>query len=158
MLTTPQARIDISKLRGKPAARYVQKVQELRARGCKAGGYRLTGYDSPWICCVHLYAQWRLLARFGDEQSIHILAVGEHRPSHREDIYRRVIALTGIDPPAAVARAKPPCCGKPFGIEHDSAGVDDYFESEGSLGLEPRLSEFLRGDREVEERIRRARR
>jgi hypothetical protein len=158
VLTTPEARRDIAGLRGKPAARFVQRVRELRAQGCKAGGYRLTGYNHPWICCVHLYAGWRLLARFGDDDQIHILTVGEHQRGHREDVYRKLIELTGMTVPDTDAeRTKPPCCGKPSEFVPHAGDVDEFIQTaktvfDDRIDLEP----FLSGDKEVEERIKRA--
>lgn len=143
LLATPQALESISELRGRARESYEQKIRQLAAQGCKACGYRLTGFGSPWVCCVHLYGQYRLIAAFGDDHRIVILLVGEHRRGHRSDVYRRIFELLDFQVPPDSPRTKPPCCGRPADIQVDEpADIDSFFTS--PLDLEARISRARR--------------
>lgn len=132
---TPQALRAIDSLRGKARESYEQKLRDLVARGCKACSYRLTGYDPPlWICCSHLYADYRLVAAFGNDKEIVILFVGRHRRGQRSDVYRQLIELLELSAPADGIRKKPPCCGKPSDIEvDDAADIETFLSSAEAL-------------------------
>jgi hypothetical protein len=44
---TPSADKSVRGLRGKPAAAWTRVEADLKAQGCRAGGYRLLGSDGP---------------------------------------------------------------------------------------------------------------
>lgn len=73
-------------------------------------GYRLTGqHPLPSLCVKHLYGTDRVVVAFrGDEAWV--LLVGPHASGDRAtDVYGRLYALLGFDPPRG-ERRKPPCC------------------------------------------------
>lgn len=107
---TPSADRAIRGLRGRTTKRYAQCEEELRAQGCKAGGYRLLGPELGTFssyCCRHLDGRWRVIATF-DRDEVLIVAVGEH---DGEVFYRQLASDLGVGSVGARREQKPPCCG-----------------------------------------------
>jgi len=81
----------------------------LRAEGCRAGGYRLLAADgtlSPF-CCVHLYADWRLITTY-EPARVMLIALGQHDGT---GFYQAAASDLGIGPVGQRRPNKPPCCG-----------------------------------------------
>lgn len=83
-------------------------IEEILARGCDAGGYRLAGALLDHVCCRHLYGDDRLLTAWRAEDHALVLLVGPHsgKPS---DVYAQLLAAVDKEVPAE-ERTKPPCC------------------------------------------------
>jgi hypothetical protein len=82
---------------------------ELKAQGCRAGGYRLLADDGSWSfhCCKHLYGRWRVISTF-EPEVVWIIAVGEHDGPR---FYRRLSEELGIAGVGRGREQKPDCCG-----------------------------------------------
>lgn len=76
---TPSADKAVREFRGKPAAAWIRLEADLKAQGCRAGGYRLLGSDGNWspYCCKHLYGRWRVITTFEPGIAM-VTTVGEH--------------------------------------------------------------------------------
>lgn len=90
----------VKALRGEAKKGFNRVVEELRHRGCEAGGIRMraqTGGDH-WVCERRFYSDWRMHLVFGDEENIVISWVGQH--SEDEDVHtegaRGISGLSGI--------------------------------------------------------------
>jgi hypothetical protein len=84
VLRTPQVRRAVEQLRRTQRARHEAARDELRGRGCLAGGYRLAsteGGDYP-LCARHLAYAWRMITAYLDDARIVILAVDRHTPEN----------------------------------------------------------------------------
>jgi hypothetical protein len=67
----PSADTAIRGLRGRVAAAWDRLEAELKAHGCRAGGYRLLADDDDggWscYCCKYLHRRWRAIGTFEPE-------------------------------------------------------------------------------------------
>jgi mRNA-degrading endonuclease RelE of RelBE toxin-antitoxin system len=138
---TPLAADGIDLLRGPVREAFDAKLREMKSRGCKACGYRLSGEIEERICCVHLRDAYRLLACFPDSASIVIVLVAEHDRSE-SDVYRLLAELLEI-PMSEAERTKPPCCDE----EGRPPFADDLLDRFESVSSDVR--------RELVKRIRR---
>ncbi len=82
---------------------------DLKAQGCRAGGYRLLGNDGNWspYCCKHLYGRWRVITTF-EPGIATVTAVGEH---DGPDFYTQLSHELGISGVGRGREQKPDCCG-----------------------------------------------
>lgn len=105
---TPSADAAIRELRGKPAQDWDRLKPELKAQGCRAGGYRLLGRDGSWssYCCKHLHGQWRVISTF-EPGIVWVIAVGEH---DGPQFYRLLSNDLGILGVGRGREQKPACC------------------------------------------------
>lgn len=65
-------------------ASYDAARDDLRGRGCEAGGYRMAaadGGDYP-LCGRHLAYDWRMFTTYPDEESVVIVAIDRHTEAH----------------------------------------------------------------------------
>jgi hypothetical protein len=117
VLRTRSAGHAVDRLDRTARRRYDSAVEELRGRGCAAGGYRLLGAsgENYPLCCRYFYGQWRMHLAFPNPETVVIVAVGEHtKQSNPHELLAEVF-------PSLSARGrrrsmKPPCCedsGKP---------------------------------------------
>lgn len=98
-------------LRGEAKKKFDRVVNELRQRGCEAGGIRMraeTGADHH-VCERRFYRDWRMHLVFGDEDDIVISWVGRH--TEDEDVHAEgAEAIQGL---SAIGRSRdrqPSCC------------------------------------------------
>ncbi|MDP9385534.1 MAG: hypothetical protein M3P50_09925 [Actinomycetota bacterium] len=87
--------------------------QDLAARGCEAGDYRLTGTGVDHLCCTHLKrvtGNWRVIFGFAAEYEIAILRIGRHDERRGRDVYEEIYGALGLGAPPGGPRTKPPCC------------------------------------------------
>jgi hypothetical protein len=100
-------------LHGKQRERVKEFFRDLKARGCGALGYRLTGNDPlQRICVKHLPGpgQLRIVVAFESVNRAWILLVGPHDSSDPGmDVYTALYRLVGVNPPVG-KRTKPSCC------------------------------------------------
>lgn len=82
----------------------------LRAEGCRAGGYRLLASDGTLslFCCLHLYADWRLISTY-EPGTVILVALGRHDDG---SFYRGLASQLGIGAVGQRRPNKPPCCGQ----------------------------------------------
>jgi hypothetical protein len=85
----------------------------LRARGCAALNYRLSGNDLlTKICVAHLAGSLRVVVAFSAHNFATILLVGPHNDGDPfMDVYLQLYELAGLAEPPVAERTKPPCCG-----------------------------------------------
>jgi hypothetical protein len=101
----------VKALRGEAKKRFDRVVEELRHRGCEAGGIRMrtdTGADHR-VCERRFYAACRMHLVFGDDENIVISWVGEH--TEDEDVHME--GARGIPGLSGIGRARdeqPKCC------------------------------------------------
>lgn len=98
-------------LRGKQQIQVANFLDQLKAQGCAALGYRLTG-DSPLehLCVKHVGGQLRVVAAFQSAQLAWILLVAPHDDADPGiDVYTTLYRLIGTSPPSG-ERTKPSCC------------------------------------------------
>lgn len=85
VLRTPQARRTVEReMDGTARALYEAARDELRGRGCLAGGHRMAaadGDDYP-LCRRHLANDWRMYTTYPDEKTVVIVAIDRHTKSH----------------------------------------------------------------------------
>ena len=103
-LITERAAQQVSSLRKKERRSYDQFLVALRAQGCAALKYRLSGNDLlSKICVTHLA---------GAAQGGGRLLVAPHDDGDPfMDVYSQLYELAGLTEPPAAERTKPPCCG-----------------------------------------------
>lgn len=106
---TPSAEQAVGALRGKPAAAWTRLEADLKAQGCRAGGYRLLGSDGNWslFCCKHLYGRWRVITTF-EPGIATVTAVGEH---DGPGFYAQLSHELGVSGVGRAREQKPGCCG-----------------------------------------------
>lgn len=115
VLRTPQARRVVEReMDGTARAGYEAARDELRGRGCLAGGHRLAaadGHDYP-LCGRHLANDWRMYTTYPDKKTVVIVAIDRHTKSHDPAV---VLAETFPDLSTVGRRSrdKPPCCEDP---------------------------------------------
>lgn len=101
----------VKALRGEAKKRFDRVIDELRQRGCEAGGIRMraeTGADHR-VCERRFYRDWRMHLVFGDEQNIVVSWVGRH--TEDEDIHGE--GAEGIPGLSGLGRGRdqqPKCC------------------------------------------------
>lgn len=101
----------VKALRGEAKKRFDRVVEELRHRGCEAGGIRMradTGADHR-VCERRFYRDWRMHLVFGDDENIVISWVGRHT----EDEAVHAEGARGIPGLSGIGRARdqqPKCC------------------------------------------------
>jgi hypothetical protein len=113
VLRTPQVRRAVEQMRRIERASYEGARDELRGRGCFAGGYKLAstdGGDYP-LCARHLAYTWRMITAYLDDGRIVIVAVDRHTLGNNP-----AASLAEVLPGLAVVgrrrQDKPPCCEK----------------------------------------------
>lgn len=121
----------------RPIAEAVDAAEdELSRRGCDAADYRLTGDFVDRICVVRLSYDYRLLVCFPAAEEVVVLLVGRHVKSPRLDVYMRLYAALGLEPPTG-ERTKPPCCdGEEPPVDEEL--VDKFIEGMKALRREDR--------------------
>ena len=109
MRATPSVVAASRTLTGPARRQYERQLDALRARGCRAGGYRLLDDDGEpsAYCGVHIYRDWRLIATFEDRDVI-LVALGQH---DGPGFYRELAAELGTGAVGQRRSAKPACCG-----------------------------------------------
>jgi len=101
----------VKALRGEPKKHFDRVVEELKRRGCEAGGIRMRGETGAdhWVCERRLYRDWRMHLVFGDEENIVISWVGEH--TEDEDVHgegaQNIPGLSGM---GRARDDQPACC------------------------------------------------
>ncbi|MFD1044109.1 hypothetical protein ACFQ1S_00110 [Kibdelosporangium lantanae] len=97
-------------LRAAHRRHYNKWIDQLKAEGCKALGYRLTGDIVDRLCVRHLRANIRVIVAFETPELAWILLIGPHDNSDPGiDIY--TIIYQALDTPIpSEKRIKPPCC------------------------------------------------
>lgn len=115
VLRTPQARRVVEReMDGTARAGYEAARDELRGRGCLAGGHRMAatdGDDYP-LCGRHLANDWRMYTTYPDEKTVVIVAIDRHTKSHAPAV-ALVEAFLGLSTVGRRSRDKPPCCEDP---------------------------------------------
>lgn len=103
----------MSSLRKKERRSYDQFLVALRAQGCAALKYRLSGNDLlSKICVTHLAGALRVVVAFSADNVANILLVAPHDDGDPfMDVYSQLYELAGLTEPPAAERTKPPCCG-----------------------------------------------
>jgi hypothetical protein len=112
-LITERAAQQVGQLHKKERRSYDQFILALRARGCAALHYRLSGDDLlSKICVAHLSGSLRVVLAFSAHNVATILLVGPHDDGDPfMDVYSQLYELAGLARPPVAERTKPPCCG-----------------------------------------------
>jgi hypothetical protein len=116
VLRTPQVRRAVEHEMDRTArAGYTAARDDLRGRGCQAGGYRMAaveGIDYP-LCGRHLAYDWRMYTAYLPDGRIVIVALDRHTEEHdaADDLAR---ALPGLATIGRRSKDKPPCCEDPL--------------------------------------------
>lgn len=101
----------VKALRGEVKKHFDRVVEELRHRGCEAGGIRMradTGADHR-VCERRFYRDWRTHLIFGDDDDIVISWVGRHRED--EDVHAAGARdIPGLSAIGRARDAQPQCC------------------------------------------------
>ena len=98
-------------MRGEAKKHFDRVIEELKHRGCEAGGIRMRGETGAdhWVCERRFYRDWRMHLVFGDEENIVISWVGEH--TEDEDVHgegaQDIPGLSGI---GRARDDQPACC------------------------------------------------
>lgn len=95
----------------KARASYEAARDDLRGRGCRAGGYRMAaadGDDYP-LCGRHLAYDWRLYTAYLDDNRIVIVAIDRHHDSNNPANALSEV-LPGLATVGRRSKDKPPCC------------------------------------------------
>jgi hypothetical protein len=81
---------------------------ELKAQGCRAGGYRLLADDGTWslYCCKHLHGRWRVLSTF-EPGIVWIIEVAEHDGARFYERLSEELHIAGV---GHGREQKPGCC------------------------------------------------
>lgn len=105
---TPSADAAVRGLRGRPAAAWGRLEPELKAQGCRAGGYRLLADDGTWslYCCKHLYGRWRVLSTF-EPGIVWVIEVAEHDGARFYERLSEELRIAGV---GHGREQKPDCC------------------------------------------------
>ncbi len=111
VLRTRSAGRAVERLDRQARRRYDSAVEELRGRGCAAGGYRLLGEDgeSYPLCCRYFYGQWRMHLGFTDAETVVIISVAEHTDESNPHA-KLAEAFPGLSKTGRRRADKPPCC------------------------------------------------
>lgn len=115
VLRTPQVRRTVEQEMDRAArASYEAARDELRGRGCQAGGYRLAAADDgdyP-LCARHLAYDWRLFSAYPGDQRI-ILVFCDRHTRIRNPAAELAETLPGLGAIGRRRNYKPPCCADP---------------------------------------------
>jgi hypothetical protein len=127
VLRTRSAGRAVERLDRQARRRYDSAVEELRGRGCAAGGYRLLGQsgDSYPLCCRYFYGQWRMHLAFPDADTVVIVSVARHTAESNPHEQLAEI-FPGLSAIGRRRSAKPPCCedsSVPPAMSDDTAAV-----------------------------------
>jgi hypothetical protein len=129
---TPRAEQQKDALRTRDRKSYDEWLRSLRAEGCKALHYRLTGEDLiERLCVVHLVGSVRVVVAFQTPETAVIVLIGPHQDDNPAiDVYVELYKLAGLDRPPVGERTKPPCCGADDEAPPlvDLKVVDDLFQ------------------------------
>lgn len=136
--SSPLADEQVRNLRGESRKAYDAFLTRLRAEGCKALQYRLTGEGLvERLCCVHLEREMRVVVAFESDTVAEIVLVAPHNESDPErNVYNLLYDLAGLDAPPTRKRTKPPCCG--------DGGLPPTVDAELLGDLERRARELAR--------------
>ena len=116
-------------LRKRDRERVADFVVELKANGCKALGYRLTGTTPIDHLCVRHLGGLRVIVAFADAATVWVLLIGPHDDKDPGiDIYTELYRLVGFTPPQTERRTKPPCC--------DEGGIAPYLTDQAESLVE----------------------
>jgi hypothetical protein len=101
----------VKALRGEATKSFERVIEELRHRGCEAGGTRMRAEagDDHHVCERRFYRDWRMHLVFGDQHEIVISWVGQHT----EDEAVHVDGVRDIPGLSGIGRARdhqPQCC------------------------------------------------
>lgn len=111
VLRTRSAGRAVEQLDRQARRRYDSAVEELRGRGCAAGGYRLLGDsgESYPLCCRYFYRQWRMHLVFADAETAVIVSVAKHTAdSNPHEALAEI--FPGLSATGQRRSDKPPCC------------------------------------------------
>jgi hypothetical protein len=101
----------VKALRGEAKKRFDRVIDELRGRGCEAGGIRMraeTGVNHH-VCERRFYRDWRMHLVFGEEDDIVISWVGRH--TEDEDVHAEgAEAIPGLSGIGRARDHQPSCC------------------------------------------------
>jgi hypothetical protein len=132
VLRTRSARRAVDQLDRQARRRYDSAVEELRGRGCAAGGYRLLGHsgENYALCCRYFYGQWRMHLAFPNADTVVIVSVAKHTPgSNPHEALAEI--FPGLSATGRRRSDKPPCCedsGTPPPMSEDARAVlEDVF-------------------------------
>jgi hypothetical protein len=112
VVSTPRAAQQIDQLRARQREQLADFIDQVKATGCAALAYRLTG-DLPLnrLCVKHLGGALRVVVAFESPAKVWILLVGPHDDRDPGiDVYTELYELIGFRPADAVKRSKPVCC------------------------------------------------
>ena len=93
---------------------YKAAVDELKGRGCAAGGKRLAAEDTgdyP-MCGRSLYADWRMFTVYPEQDRIVIVALARHTKSSAP-VETLAEILPGLSCAGRRRSDQPPCCDDP---------------------------------------------
>jgi len=115
VLRTPQARRVVEQeMDGTARASYEAARDELRGRGCVAGGFRMAaddGDDYP-LCGRHLAYDWRMYTAYPDRGTAVIVAIDRHTSAH-DPAAELAESFPGLSTIGRRSSDKPPCCDDP---------------------------------------------
>jgi hypothetical protein len=111
VLRTRSAGRVVERLDRQARRRYDSAVEELRGRGCAAGGYRLLGEsgESYPLCCRYFYGQWRMHLAFPNAETIVVVSVARHT-SESNPHEQLAEIFPGLSAKGRRRSTKPPCC------------------------------------------------
>lgn len=114
VLRTEAAGRTVAALDRRARRRYESAVAELGGRGCLAGGYRMTatGGRDHSLCCRYFYRQWRLHLAFPEQDTVVVVAIGEHTADVNAHV-ELARAVPGLAKTGRRRAAKRPCCDSP---------------------------------------------
>jgi len=103
----------VKSLRGKVRDGFVAAVNDVRQRGCEAGGIRMRADDcgDHHVCERRFYGRWRMHLIFATSGEIVISWVGQH--AEDEDVHAE--GARDIPGPSGIGRARddqPRCCDR----------------------------------------------
>lgn len=133
----PSASKQIDDLRGKNREAWLTWLARLKAEGCRALGYRLSGDVAERLCVSHLRGRLRVVVAFESPHRAVVVMVGEHDNQSSANVYDQLYELLDIEVPEA-SRDKPSCCGGDGQPPLWGAEVDD---------LDARSRSLLRAER-----------
>lgn len=140
---TDIARRQVAGLRGENRRAFERAIAELRASGCRAAHYRLTGDGLEHICVRRLRRQMRMVVAFPADGEAVVLLVGEHSHDPWLDVYRALYRFLELDPPSE-RREKPDCCGPAISEPERTEEVDELIDG---------MHELLANGSESQERV-----
>jgi hypothetical protein len=106
----PLASRQINALRGKDRDAWLAWLARVKAEGCRALQYRLSGEMVERLCVSHLRNRWRVLVAFESPSSVVVVTVAEHDNRSSANVYDEVYRMFRVVVPEQ-PRLKPACCG-----------------------------------------------